>query len=133
MAYRGWRRNGTKYNATKVTIDGHTFDSKHEANRYLELKLLERAGTIADLRLQVEFELIPNQYSTEERYGKNGKQLKDKQVLLERKCCYVADFVYVDNKTGKTVVEDTKGFKTADYILKRKMLLYFHGIHVVEV
>ena len=133
MAYRGWRRNGTKYNATKVTVDGHTFASKHEANRYLELKLLERAGEISDLRLQVEYELIPNQYATEERYGKNGRRLKDKEILLERKCCYVADFVYTDNRTGETVVEDTKGFKTADYILKKKMLLYFHGIHIVEV
>ena len=133
MAYRGWRRNGTKYNATKVEIDGHKFDSKHEANRYLELKLLERAGEISDLRLQVEYELIPNQYDIEERYGKNGRRLKDKEILLERKCCYVADFVYTDSRTGETVVEDTKGFKTADYILKKKMLLYFHGIHIVEV
>ena len=133
MAYRGWRRNGTKYNATKVEIDGHTFDSKKESNRYLELKLLERGKVISDLRTQVEFELLPNQYATEERYGKNGRRLKDKEILLERKCCYVADFVYTDNRTGETVVEDTKGFKTADYILKKKMLLYFHGIHIVEV
>lgn len=133
MAYRGWRRNGTKYNATKITVDGRTFDSKKEANRYLELKLLERGKVISDLRTQVEFELLPNQYATEERYGKNGRRLKDKEILLERKCCYVADFVYTDNRTGETVVEDTKGFKTADYILKKKMLLYFHGIHIVEV
>jgi hypothetical protein len=93
MAYRGWRRNGTKYNAQKATVDGITFDSKHEKERYLQLKLLERGGVISDLRLQVEFELIPNQYATEKRYGKNGKPLKDKQVLLERKCCYLADFV----------------------------------------
>ena len=135
MAYRGWRRNGTKYNATKVEIDGHTFDSKHEANRYLELKLLERAGEISDLRLQVEYELIPNQYATEERYGKNGRRLKDKEILLERKCCYVADFVYTDNKTGKTVVEDTKSeaTRTPEYIIKRKLMLYKYGIRIREV
>ena len=135
MAYRGWRRNGTKYNATKVTIDGHTFDSKHEANRYLELKLLERAGEISDLRLQVEYELIPNQYATEERYGKNGRRLKDKEILLERKCCYVADFVYADNRTGETVVEDTKSeaTRTPEYIIKRKLMLHKHGIRIREV
>lgn len=133
MAYRGWRRNGTKYNATKVTVDGHTFDSKHEANRYLELKLLERAGTISDLRLQVEFELIPNQYATEERYGKNGRRLKDKEILLERKCSYVADFVYTDLRTGKIVVEDSKGMRTPEYVIKRKLMLWVHGIKILEV
>ena len=135
MAYRGWRRNGTKYNATKVTVDGHAFDSKHEANRYLELKLLERAGEISDLRLQVEYELIPNQYATEERYGKNGRRLKDKEILLERKCCYVADFVYTDNRTGETVVEDTKSeaTRTPEYIIKRKLMLHKYGIGIREV
>ena len=133
MAYRGWRRNGTKYNATKVTIDGHTFDSKHEANRYMELKLLERAGTITDLRLQVEFELIPNQYATEKRYGKNGQRLKDKQVLLERKCSYIADFVYTLNETGETVVEDAKGLRLDTYKLKKKLMLYRYGIRIKEV
>ena len=135
MAYRGWRRNGTKYNAVKVTIDGHTFDSKHEANRYLELKLLERAGEISNLRLQVEYELIPNQYATEERYGKNGRRLKDKEILLERKCCYVADFVYTDNRTGETVVEDTKSeaTRTKDYTIKRKLMLYVYHIRIVEI
>ena len=126
MAYRGWRRNGTKYNATKCVVDGIEFASKREANRYLELRLLERAGEISDLRLQVDFELIPNQYATEKRYGKNGKPLKDKQVLLERKVVYRADFVYTD-KDGKTVVEDTKGFRTTEYVLKRKMFLYKYG------
>lgn len=133
MAYRGWRRNGTKYNAQKVTVDGITFDSRKEANRYLELKLLERGGVISDLQLQVEFELIPNQYATEKRYGKNGKQLKDKQVLLERKCCYVADFVYTDKRTGEKVVEDCKGFRLEIYKVKKKLMLYRYGIRIKEV
>ena len=135
MAYRGWRRNGTKYNATKVTVDGHTFDSKKESNRYLELKLLERGKVISNLRTQVEFELLPNQYATEERYGKNGRRLKDKEILLERKCCYVADFVYTDNRTGETVVEDTKSeaTRTPEYIIKRKLMLHKHGIRIREV
>ena len=132
MAYRGWRRNGTKYNAHKTEIDGIEFPSKHEANRYCELKLLERAGEISNLRLQVDFELIPNQYRYEKRYGKNGKPLKDKQILLERKVVYRADFVYTD-KDGSQVVEDTKGFKTKEYLLKRKLMLYVHGIAVQEV
>ena len=135
MAYRGWRRNGTKYNATKVTVDGHTFDSKKESNRYLELKLLERGKVISNLRTQVEFELLPNQYATEERYGKNGRRLKDKEILLERKCCYVADFVYTDNRTGETVVEDTKSeaTRTPEYIIKRKLMLHKYGIRIREV
>lgn len=132
MAYRGWRRNGTKYNATKCVVDGIEFASKREANRYLELRLLERAREISDLRLQVDFELIPNQYTTEKRYGKNGKPLKDKQVLLERKVVYRADFVYTD-KDGKTVVEDTKGFRTTEYVLKRKMFLYKYGFPITEI
>lgn len=133
MAYRGWRRNGTKYNATKVTIDGHTFDSKKECNRYLELKLLERGKVISDLRMQVEFELLPNQYATEKRYGKNGKPLKDKKVLLERRVVYRADFVYTLNETGETVVEDVKGVRLSEYILKRKMFLYKYGIPIHEI
>lgn len=132
MAYRGWRRNGTKYNATKCVVDGIEFASKREANRYLELRLLERAKEISDLRLQVDFELIPNQYATEKRYGKNGQPLKDKQVLLERKVVYRADFVYTD-KDGKTVVEDTKGFRTTEYVLKRKMFLYKYGFPITEI
>lgn len=132
MAYRRFRRNGTKYNAHKTEIDGIEFPSKHEANRYCELKLLERAGEISNLRLQVDFELIPNQYITEKRYGKNGKPLKDKQILLERKVVYRADFVYTD-KDGNQVVEDTKGFKTKEYLIKRKLMRYIHGIEIQEV
>ena len=133
MAYRGWRRNGTKYNATKVTIDGHTFDSKKESNRYTELKLLERSKVISDLRLQVEFELLPNQYITKKRYGKNGKPLKDKKMLLERRVVYRADFVYTLNETGETVVEDVKGVRLPEYVLKRKMFLYKYGIPIHEI
>lgn len=130
-----WRRNGTKYNAQKVTVDGITFDSRKEANRYCELKLLERGHVITDLRLQVEFELIPNQYITEERYGKNGRRLKDKQILLEQKCVYRADFCYIDNETGEQIVEDTKSpaTRTKDYIIKRKLMLHVYGIRIREV
>lgn len=133
MAYgRGWRRNGTKYNATKITADGHTFDSKHEYQRYCELKLLERAGTISDLQMQVKFVLIPSQYEPDTvKVLKSGKEKVVKGKLIERECSYIADFVYQYN--GKTVVEDSKGFRTKEYVLKRKMMLYFHGIRISEV
>lgn len=132
MAYRGWRRNGTKYNATKVTIDGHTFDSKHEYQRYCELKLLERAGTITDLQMQVKFVLIPSQYEPDTvKVLKSGKEKVVKGKLIERECSYIADFVYQYN--GKTVVEDAKGMRTKEYVLKRKMMLWIHGIRISEV
>ena len=136
MAYRRFRRNGTKYNAHKVTIDGITFDSKHEAERYCQLKLLQRAGQISNLELQKDFVLIPNQYRTEERYGKNGRRLKDKQILLEQKVVYRADFCYTDNETGEQVVEDAKSEITRinkGYVIKRKLMLYVHGIAIQEV
>lgn len=133
MSYRGWRRNGTKYNASKCVVDGITFDSRKEANRYCELKLLERGGVIKDLQMQVEFILIPNQYRTEKRYGKNGRRLTDKQILLERKCSYIADFVYTLNETGETVVEDAKGLRLDTYKLKKKLMLYRYGIRIKEV
>lgn len=106
-----------KYHNKVVTIDGETFDSKKEAKRWRELLLLEKAGAITELKRQVKFELLPSQRI-------DGK-------VVERPASYVADFVY--KQDGKTVVEDTKGFRTADYILKRKMMLYFHGIRVKEI
>lgn len=122
----------TKYHNKKVKIGDMIFDSRKEARRYNELMMLQRAGEISDLKRQVEIELIPNQYATEERYSKSGKRLKDKMILLERKVCYVADFVYTD-KDGREIVEDTKGIKTPDYILKRKMLLFLKGIRINEI
>ena len=134
MAYRDWRRNGTKYNATKITADGHTFDSKHEYQRYCELKLLERGGVISDLQMQVKFVLIPSQYEPDTvKALKSGKEKVVKGKLIERECSYIADFVYQYN--GKTVVEDAKSpiTRTKDYIIKRKLMLYFHGIKIREV
>lgn len=126
-----------KYGARKITRDGMVFDSLKEYRRWLELSLLERAGTITDLQRQVEFELIPAQYETFERYGKNGKRLKDGQICVEKAVKYIADFVY--QQDGKTVVEDVKGYRDpssagyAKFVLKRKMMLYFHGIKIKEV
>lgn len=118
-------RSKSKYGAKKVVRDGMTFDSQIEYKRYCELLLLERAGAIRDLKRQVEFELIPAQF--EESNGKKrGK-------CLERAVKYVADFVYHSADGGKMVVEDTKGFKTKDYIIKRKLMLWVHGIKINEV
>jgi hypothetical protein len=122
----------SKYGSKKVVIDGQTFDSKKEARRYCELLLLVRAGEITDLQRQVEFELIPAQYETIERYSdKTGKRLKDGMRCVEQKCSYYADFVYY--KDGQMVVEDTKGMRTTDYIIKRKLMLWVHGIKIREV
>jgi hypothetical protein len=112
-------------------VNGISFDSRKEARRYSELLLLQRAGAIRELELQKKFVLIPAQYETYERYGKKGQRLQDGQRLVEKECAYLADFVYQED--GKTIVEDTKGMKTKDYIIKRKLMLYVHGIKIKEV
>lgn len=124
-------RKTNKYHARKCVVNGIEFDSRKEAYRYQELLLLIRAGVIQNLKLQVRYVLIPAQYETYERYGKRGQRLKDGRRLLEKECAYVADFVYEEN--GNEVVEDTKGFKTKDFIIKRKLMLYVHGIRIKEV
>ena len=124
----------TKYRSKKIIVDGIVFDSKKEAKRYQELSLLKKSGEIQNLQRQVEYILIPNQYISTDvmiTKGKHAGQYKTK--LVERKCSYIADFVYIDMKTGQTVVEDTKGFRTKDYIIKRKLMLYIHGIRIKEV
>lgn len=123
-----------KYRNKKVVVDGMVFDSRKELRRWQELLTLQRQGLISNLQRQFEFELIPNQYDVEERYSeKTGKRLQDKQKLVERKVCYVADFAYREN--GKLVVEDTKSpaTRTKDYIIKRKLLLYIFGIKIKEI
>jgi hypothetical protein len=120
-----------KYSNIKTCVNGISFDSRKEARRYSELLLLQRAGAIRDLELQKKYVLIPAQYETYERYGKKGQRLQDGQRLVEKECAYLADFVYQED--GKTIVEDTKGMKTKDYIIKRKLMLYVHGIKIKEV
>ena len=116
-----------KYHNRKVTtFDGIEHASQKEANRWCELKLLERAGKIYNLDRQVKFTLIPAQYE-EVIVGK-----KPKKKLVERECSYVADFVYAD-ETGHLTVEDTKGVKTKDYVIKRKLMLKVHQIKIREV
>lgn len=120
-----------KYKARKCVVNGIVFDSQKEYRRWCELLLMQRAGVISGLERQVKYVLIPAQYEFYERYGKNGKRLQDSKRLAERELSYVADFVYTED--GKLVVEDTKGFRTKEYKIKRKLMLYFHGIRVKEV
>lgn len=122
-----------KYGNQKVTLDGVFFDSRKEARRYAKLKIMLKAGLISDLELQKPFELIPAQYEAVPRYGKNGKRLKDGKRCVEKSCVYKADFVYFDNEKNTLVVEDTKGMRTTDYIIKRKLMLYIHGIRIKEI
>ena len=126
-----------KYHSKKTVIDGITFDSRKEAERYSELKLLERCGAISNLELQKVYELIPAQYELYERYGKNGNRLKDGKKCIEKSCVYKADFVYIDNETGQKVVEDVKGYKGGQayslFSIKRKLMLERYGIKVEEV
>ena len=104
---------------------GHA--SRKEHRRAQTLRLWERAGIISDLQEQVRYELIPSQY------GECGPDLKGRvtRILLERPVHYVADFVYTQD--GKTVVEDTKGYRTPEYIIKRKLMLARYGIRIKEV
>lgn len=120
-----------KYHSTKVKLEnGMSFDSKKECARFLELSMLQKAGKIRDLKTQVPFELIPMQRDPE-----TGK-------CVERACNYIADFTYWEQKeiakNGNTtewrfVVEDTKGVRTVDYVIKRKLMLWVHKIRIREV
>ena len=128
----------SKYHSRKITRDGITFDSIREFRRFQELRLLEKAGAIQNLQRQVKFELIPAQYEeipTGELYKRGDRkgQPKMKRVCVEESVCYYADHVYMEN--GKRVVEDVKSSatKTKEYIIKRKLLLYIHGIKIREV
>lgn len=121
-----------KYGNKQVLYDGKLFPSKRECERYKNLKFLESEGEITDLKTQVPYELIPAAYETYERYGKNGKRLKDGRRCIQRAVTYKADFVYKD-KDGITVVEDAKGYKTKEYILKKKMMLNTYNIRIREI
>ena len=107
----------SKYHARKTVVDGITFDSRREAKRYGELKLLERAGAIKGLRRQVRYELIP-------AFDVGGKHY--------RPTSYVADFVYTDCETGAEVVEDCKGYRTDVYRLKAKLFAHKFGVAILE-
>lgn len=126
----------SKYRAKKIEVDGQSFDSKKEAERYLYLKTQQRQGFIRDLQMQVPFVLIPAQYEYSIKY--TGKKRKEKTVrkTIEKKVSYIADFVYTD-ANGEIVVEDVKGYRRGTayslFVIKRKLMLERHGIKVVEV
>ena len=134
-----YRSSKLKYGSKKTILDGIAFDSKKEANRWAELRILEKAGKIEDLRRQVKFVLIPAQYedSTEvyQRGVNKGKPKRGK--LLEHECAYVADFVYRVTETGQTTVEDVKGCKVSKaydiFVIKRKLMLERYKIRIQEV
>ena len=108
-----------KYGNRKITTEDGTFDSKREYQRWCELKLLQRAGEIVNLNRQVTFGLIPSQRD-------------EKGKVIERDVKYVADFTYFQ-PDGTFVVEDAKGMRTPEYIIKRKLMLKEHGIRIKEV
>ena len=111
--------NAPKYRNQKVEVDGIKFDSKKEAKRWQELKLLEARGFALSLDRQARYTLIPAQ--------------KRADGTIERKVEYVADFKYYDVVSGSYIVEDVKGMKTPLYILKRKLMLWVHGITIKEI
>lgn len=102
----------SKYNNKKTEIDGFLFDSKREANRYVELKLLERAGEIENLELQPKYSV-----------DINGKHI----------CNYFADFRYFDSYNKSIVIEDAKGMRTDVYKIKKKLVEAIYSITIVEV
>lgn len=113
----GWRRS--KFHAKKTTVDGMTFDSRKEADRYLTLKGMEEEGLIGNLRRQVRYELVP-------AFDVDGKHY--------RPVFYVADFVYTEDgkEDGKEVVEDVKGMRTDVYKLKSKLFARRYGMSIRE-
>lgn len=122
-----------KYGNRKTVVNGIEFDSRKEAVRYQELRLLERAGKISGLRLQEKFILIPSQREASTEVYKSGPQKGRRKPgkLLEKECSYIADFCYTEN--GEIVVEDTKGFRTEAYKIKRKLMLERYGIRIREI
>lgn len=110
------------------------YDSRAEARRGAELDLLQAAGEICNLKRQVKYVLIPAQYEKSDQVYTRGPHKGEAKPgkLIERECAYLADFTYT-NRDGCTVVEDVKGMRTPEYIIKRKLMLFVHGIHVVEI
>ena len=107
----------SKYGNRKVVFNGETFDSEKEFGRYRELQLLERAGEIEDLQRQARFRLVEPGNGT---------------YRMEKAVDYIADFVYHDSRTGALIVEDSKGYRTPEYVIKRKLMLEKYGISILE-
>lgn len=129
--YYALRKKGNKYHNSAVIVDGISFQSMKEARRWRELMLMESAGMIHGLTRQKKYVLIPAQREPD-TVGKRGGKIKGK--LIERECAYFSDFTYYD-KNGREVVEDVKSpaTRTEQYKIKRKLMMYVHGIQIVEV
>ncbi len=108
-----------KYRSSLQEVDGIRFDSAKEAQRWQELKMLVKTGEIKNLKRQVKYQLLPNQRDND-------------GTVIERAVTYIADFVYIGSD-GRIVCEDTKGYRTKEYIIKRKLMLYIQGIRIKEV
>ena len=121
------KSKGGKYHAEPCIIGGMRFASKKEARRWAELYAMEQRGEISNLRTQVKFVLVPTQREPDV-IGPKGGITPGK--VLEKEAAYIADFVYTEN--GVEIVEDSKGFRTDVYRLKRKLMRYFYGIAIRE-
>ena len=117
-----------KFRNKKITTDEGVFDSKFEYDYWIILKERQKRGEISDLKRQVSFELIPRQSAMVEVQLKTKTKLKE--VFYEHPVYYIADFVYTEN--GEQVIADTKGAKTADYVIKRK-LMRWRGTPITEI
>ena len=105
-------KKSSKFGAKKTIVDGITFDSKWESERYGQLKAMERGGIVTDLELQVKYDIVINDIKI---------------------CKYIADFVYKEESPNgeiKEIVEDAKGFETPEFKLKKKLMKAVHGIDI---
>lgn len=105
-------KKSSKFGAKKTVVDGITFDSKWESERYGQLKAMERGGIVTDLELQVKYDIVINDIKI---------------------CKYIADFVYKEESPDgkiKEIVEDAKGFETPEFKLKKKLMKAVHNIDI---
>lgn len=119
-----------KYRNKITYVNGVKFDSKKEAMRYLILKDRQDHNEINDLQMQVPYELLPAVYEEQIVHLKTKDKVVNK--CIQRAVNYIADFVYNDSKTGKQVIEDVKGRKTKEYLLKKKMMRAILGLTITE-
>ena len=135
MRFRRYAPRKGKYGNIKAVADGITFDSTKERDYYLFLKGKQQAGEISNLRLQVEYEIVP---AVKKTWVKKFKRKPDelRETTVQPAVHYIADFVYTDNATGLEEVVDVKSEATRKdkvYILKKKMMRAFNNIEIVEV
>lgn len=126
-----YRRN--KYHNRQVQRDGQVFDSVKEYRRWCDLQLLKKAGKVKNIMRQVPYVLIPEQREPDIIGPRGGKK---KGKVIEKKVAYWADFVYdekLPDGSWTVVVEDVKGMRTKEYVIKRKLMLYTYGIRIREI